>query len=97
MSRPLENPLTFRSLYDSPIVGVSDYRCGAGRGGPEDEKHFSLNQIVLMRHSTFCNHISLHSKTTEDSQAAFFSNGSNYRVSAPANWGDRDVVIAITP
>src|SRR5215468_772772 len=97
MSRRLENPLTFRSLYDSPIVGVSDYRCGAGRGGPEAEEHCSLNQIVLMRHGAFCKHFGRRSVTADVNQAVFFSKGSTYRVSHPADCGDRGVVFAFPP
>jgi len=97
MSRPLENPLTFRSLYDSPIVGVSDYRCGAGRGGPEAEEHCSLNQIVLMRHGAFCKHFGRRCVTADVNQAVFFSKGSTYRISHPAECGDRGVVFALSP
>src|SRR5262249_5199271 len=97
VSRPPENPLTFRSLYDSPIVSVSDYRCGAGRGGPAAEEYSGGNNIVLMRPGAFSKHFGRRSLTADVNQAVFFSKGSTYRVSHPADCGDRGVVFAPSP
>jgi hypothetical protein len=52
MSRPSENPLTFRSLYGSPLVSVRDYHCRIICGGPEGEEQPDANQIVLLRCGT---------------------------------------------
>jgi len=94
MSRPTENLLAFRSLYDSPIVSVSDYCCQAFRGGPAAEEHSGANNIVFMRHGAFSKHIGRRSVTADVNQAVFFSKGSTYRVSHPADCGDRGVIFA---
>lgn len=92
-----ENPLTFRTLYDSPIVGVRDYTCRAGRGGPDAEEYSGSNNIVLMRHGAFCKHFGRRGVTADVNQAVFFSKGSTYRVSHPADCGDRGTVFEPTP
>ncbi len=92
-----ENPLTFRSLYESPILNVRDYRCRMGRGGPAAEEHSGINGIVLMRHGAFCKHFGRRNVTADVNQAVFFSKGSTYRVSHPADCGDRGTVFALSP
>src|SRR2546425_9729365 len=90
-------PLTFCSLYESAVVGVRDYRCRSGRGGPAAEEHSDINHIVLVRHGAFCKHFGRRSVTADVNQAVFFSKGSTYRVSHPADCGDRDPSIDDRP
>ncbi len=97
MSCPTENPLTFRVLYDSPILSVRDYCCRTGRGGPAAEEHSGRNNIVLMRHGAFCKHFGRRHVAADVNQAVFFSKGSTYRVSHPADCGDRGTVFASSP
>ncbi|MEP7343097.1 MAG: AraC family transcriptional regulator [Acidobacteriota bacterium] len=97
MSRNLEKPLTYRSLYDSPLVSVQDYCCRTGRGEAGDEEHSGINQIVLMRHGAFCKHFGRRSVTADVNQAVFFSKGSSYRVSHPADCGDRGTIFVPSP
>jgi AraC-like DNA-binding protein len=97
MPRRPENPITFRSLYDSPIVSVRDYRCRAGRGGPAAEEHAALNQIVFVRRGAFCKHFGRRAVTADVNQAVFFAKGSTYRVSHPADCGDRGTVFVPSP
>ncbi|MGH9838837.1 MAG: helix-turn-helix domain-containing protein [Blastocatellia bacterium] len=97
MSRSLENPLTFHTLYDSPLVSVRDYCCRISCGEPGDEEHPDTNQIVLMRNGAFCQHFGRRSVTADVNQAVFFSKGSTYRVSHPAESGDRGTVFACSP
>jgi AraC-like DNA-binding protein len=97
MSRRLETPLTFHPLYESPLVRVSDYRCRAARGGPAAEECSDSQNIVLMRHGAFCKHFGRRSATADVNQAVFFSKGSTYRVSHPADCGDRGTVLAPSP
>jgi AraC-like DNA-binding protein len=92
-----ENPLTYRSLYDSPILNVRDYRCRIGRGGPAAEEYSDSNGIVLMRHGAFCKHFGRRSVTADVNQAVFFSKDSTYRVSHPADCGDRGTVFEPSP
>jgi AraC-like DNA-binding protein len=97
MARPLDLPLAFRPLYRSPIVAVRDYECRAGRGGPAEEEHSDSNNIVLMRHGTFCKHFGRRSATADVNQAVFFSRGSTYRVSHPGECGDRGTIFIVSP
>jgi AraC-like DNA-binding protein len=97
MSRPLENLLTFRSLYDSPLVSVRDYRCLAGCGAPGDEEQPDADQIVLLRYGAFRKHFGRRSVTADVNQAVFFSKKSSYRVSHPADCGDRGTVFVASP
>jgi len=97
MSQRAEEPLTFHSLYDSPLVSVRDYCCRADRGGPTAEEHSSRNDIVLMRHGAFGKHFGRRSVTADVNQSVFFSKGSTYRVSHPADCGDRGTVFVLAP
>ena len=97
MERRPENLLTFRSLYCSPIVDVRDYRCRAGRSGPAAEEYSGINGIVLMRAGVFSKHFSRRSLTADVNQTVFFSKGSTYRVSHPADCGDRGTVLVAAP
>jgi AraC-like DNA-binding protein len=97
MSRPLETLLTFRSLYDSPLVSVRDYSCRAGCGAPGDEEHPDADQIVLLRYGAFRKHFGRRSVTADVNEAVFFSKKSTYRVSHPADCGDRGTVFAVLP
>jgi AraC family transcriptional regulator len=84
MSRS-ETPLTFRPLYDSPVLSVRDYDCRAARHGPAGEEHSDSNTIVLMRRGAFCKHFGRRGMTADVNQAVFFSKGSTCRVSHPAD------------
>ncbi len=97
MSRPSEDPLTFRTLHDGPVVGVREYHCRAGRGGPAAEEHSDADHVVLLRRGAFCKHFGRRSVTADVNQAAFFSRASTYRVSHPADCGDRGVIFAPSP
>lgn len=97
MSRPSENPLTFQSLYDSPLISVRDYRCRISCGGPGDEEQPDDNQIVLMRYGAFRKHFGRRSVTADVNQAVFFSKQSTYRVSHPAGRGDRGTIFVVLP
>jgi AraC-like DNA-binding protein len=97
MSQRLENLLVFRSLYESPIVSVRDYTCRASRCGPATEENCDVNNIVLMRNGAFCKHFGRRSVTADVNQTVFFSKGSSYRVSHPADCGDRGTVFIPSP
>src|SRR5262245_45220162 len=97
MARRSETSLTFRLLYESPVVSVRDYCCRAGRGGPAGEEQVGSNDIVLMRRGAFCKHLGRRSVTADVNQAAVFSRGSVYRVSHPADRGDCGTVFVPAP
>lgn len=92
MSQRLENLLVFRPLYESLIVSVQDYCCHASRSSPASEENCDTNNIVLMRHGAFSKHFGRRRVTADVNQSVFFSKGSNYRVSHPADCGDRGTV-----
>ncbi len=94
-----QNPdlsLSFHSLYKSPLVAVRDYHCHACRGGPGAEEFSDSNNIVLMRHGAFCKHFGRRRVTADVNQAVYFSKGSTYRVSHPADCGDRGTTFAVS-
>src|SRR5262245_66408565 len=97
MSRPSENLLMFRSLYDSPLVSVRDYSCRAGCGAPGDEEQPDADQIVLLRYGAFRKHFGRRSVTADVNQAVFFSKESIHRVSHPADCGDRGTIFIASP
>jgi AraC-like DNA-binding protein len=97
MPRQPEEPLTFRPLYESPLVRVRDYICRACQGGPAREEESSSNEIVLMRHGAFSKHFARRSVTADVNQSVFFSKGSTYRVSHPADCGDRGTTFFVSP
>jgi len=94
---PLGVPLAFRPLYQSPLVSVKDYACRAGRGGPEAEEHSSTNNIVLLRHGAFSKHFGSRRITADVNQAVYFSRGSCYHISHPAECGDGGTVFEVSP
>jgi AraC family transcriptional regulator len=97
MSRPTEDPLIFGPLHQGPVVAIHDYRCRACRGGPGAEEHSDSNSIVLMRRGAFCKHFGRRTITADVNQAVFFAQGSTYRVSHPADCGDRGTVFILSP
>src|SRR5271165_1349350 len=96
MSKNFDDQLVFRVLYKSPIVSVRDYNCRAVRGGPGGEERSDSNDIVLMRHGAFCKHFGSRRVTADVNQASYFSKGSSYRVSHPADCGDRGTTFAVS-
>jgi AraC-like DNA-binding protein len=97
MSRNPDDLLTYRSLYESPLVSLRDYVCRACKGGATAEEQCCGNNIVLMRHGAFCKHFGRRTVTADVNQSVFFSKGSSYRVSHPAECGDRGTVFVASP
>jgi AraC-like DNA-binding protein len=89
--------IDFRTLYKSPLVHVSDYDCHAHESGQSAEEQSENNSIVLMRHGTFAKHFGKRQVTADVNQAVFFSKDSVYRISHPAECGDRGTVFIIAP
>lgn len=93
---PPDIPITYSTLYESPLLSVHDYRCSLGLGGPAGEEESANDSIVLMRHGAFCKHFGRQAVTANVNQAAFFAAGSTYRVSHPTDCGDRGTVFEIS-
>jgi AraC-like DNA-binding protein len=81
----------------SPLISVRDYICRASRHGPAAEEYSNSNNIVLMRHGAFCKHFGRRSTTADVNQAVFFTKDSPYRISHPADCGDRGTVFIVSP
>src|ERR1044071_3667190 len=92
-----DKEIIFRPLYQSPIISVHDYCCHIERGGPGAEEVSDANNIVLMRHGAFARHFGRRTITADVNQAVFFSRESTYRVSHPADCGDRGTVFTVSP
>ena len=97
ITRVSDKEIVFRPLYQSPIISVHDYCCHIERGGPGAEEVSDANNIVLMRHGAFARHFGRRTTTADVNQAVFFSRESTYRVSHPADCGDRGTVFTVSP
>ena len=81
--------LTFRTLYDSPMIGVRDYICRDTSCRRSPEEHSDTNSITLLRHGAFSKHFGRLQATADVNQAMFFSKDTVYQVSHPVDHGDR--------
>ena len=97
MAYERDKEIVFRPLYESPIISVHDYCCHIARSGPGGEELSDSNNIVLMRHGAFARHFGRRAITADVNQAVFFSRDSTYRVSHPADCGDRGTVFTVSP
>lgn len=95
MSEPEQELLTFRTLYDSPMIAVNDYDCRHTACGQSAEEESTVNGVVLMRHGAFTKHFGKRQFTSDVNQSAFFSKDSVYRVSHPADCGDRGTTFVV--
>ena len=97
MPQPEQELLTFRTLYDSPMIGVRDYICRDTSCARSAEEHSDINSIVLMRHGAFSRHFGKKQFTADVNQATFFAKDSVYQVSHPVDHGDRGTTFTIAP
>lgn len=89
--------LTFRTLYDSPMITVRDYICLHDHREASPEEESESNSITLMRHGAFARHFGKRKITSDVNQASFFAKGSVYRVSHPTGCGDRGTSMVVAP
>ena len=87
--------LSFRTLYDSPMISVRDYICRDTSHAHSAEEQSEVNGIVLMRHGAFSRHFGRRTSTSDVNQSTFFSKDSVYRVSHPGDCGDRGTSFVI--
>jgi AraC-like DNA-binding protein len=97
VSDNLEDKIIYTPLYQSPILEVSDYCCHRKNHVPGNEEMSTYNCIVLMRRGAFAKHFGRRKVTADVNQAVFFSKDSVYRVSHPADCGDRGTTFVISP
>ena len=89
--------LTFRTLYDSPMIGVRDYICLDTSCSKSAEEHTATNSITLLRHGAFSKHFGKLQATADVNQAMFFSKDTVYQVSHPIDHGDRGTSFIVAP
>jgi AraC family transcriptional regulator len=95
VTEPCQPAMSFRTLHESPIVAIKDYECHACRGGPGPEESSTEDVILFMRNGAFSRHFGRRSVTADVNQTAFFPRGSVYRVSHPADFGDRGTTLRV--
>jgi len=79
------------------MIMVQDYICRHTSCSHSQEEESRVNGVVLMRHGAFTKHFGRRRVTADVNQAAFFSRGSVYRVSHPADCGDRGTTFVVPP
>lgn len=89
--------MTFRTLYDSPMIGVRDYICRDTSCAKSAEEHTDTNSITLVRHGAFSKHFGKLQATADVNQAMFFSKDTVYQVSHPVDHGDRGTSFTVAP
>lgn len=92
-----EELISFRMLYDSPMIGVRDYLCRNTSCTKSAEEHSDINAITLLRHGAFSKHFGTLRATADVNEAMFFSKDSVYRVSHPVDHGDRGTNFIVAP
>lgn len=97
MSKPDPELLTFRTLYDSPMIAVRDYICRHTDRCQSAEEESDVTSITLMRSGAFTKHLRGKKVTADVNQAIFFSKESVYRVSHPTACGDRGTSFVVSP
>ncbi len=97
MSHADTDLLTFRTLYDSPMIAVRDYICRDTSCQRSAEEHTELNAITLLRHGAFSKHLGRFTATADVNQAMFFSKDTVYQVSHPVDHGDRGTSFNVAP
>lgn len=91
-----EQLITFRTLYDSPMIEVRDYICRHTTCGQSADEKSDDNRIVLMRYGAFSKHFKKRQVTADVNHAVFFSKNSVYRVSHPTDCGDRGTTFVVS-
>ena len=86
-----------RPLLATDSVSVRDIRCSAPRGGCGAERGDEGAHIALMRHGVFAYHPGSRRYQADPATALFHCPGHGYRISHPADGGDRCTIIACAP
>jgi AraC-like DNA-binding protein len=89
--------LISRPLLDAAQVRVADVRCGAPRSGCGEAEHGRLAQVIVPRRGVFAVHrVGARDPLVVDAtRAVLLAAGDEYRVSHPADGGDRCTAFAL--
>jgi len=88
------------TLYDGPLVSVTDVRCRAPVAPCGEEEYASAHQLIFTRAGVFVKHAAARGRrevVAEPSRALFFNAGERYRVSHPVPGGDECTELAFAP
>ena len=88
------------TLFDGPLVSVTDVRCRAPVAPCGAEEYASTHQLIFTRAGVFVTHSAARRRrevVAEPSRALFFNAGDRYRVSHPAPGGDECTDLAFAP
>lgn len=81
--------LESRTLYQSPLVTVSDVQCSEGCGDGRHEEHCPVATIALVRSGSFVRRDRLGRHVADATRVVFFDPSEPYMVDHPAPGGDR--------
>ena len=84
-------------LLESPLVRVLDVRCRAARGGRGAEEHNGAADVLLPRRGVFAVHAGRETLVADPGSALVLGAGATYRVSHPAEGGDRCTALRFAP
>jgi AraC family transcriptional regulator len=88
------------TLFDGPLVSVTDVRCRAPVAPCGEEEYASAHQLIFTRAGVFVKHAGAGGRrevVAEPSRALFFNAGDRYRVSHPVPGGDECMELAFAP
>src|SRR5215831_18695708 len=86
-----------RRMFESPIVGITDYRCDERAGGSGPEEASRGWAVVFVRKGLFVRHVGRRRVVCDANHVLFFNRDEAYRVSHPVHGGDDCTVFSITP
>ena len=86
-----------RLRFRTPLVGVVDVTCRAGRSGPGEEEHNAATDVVLVRRGVFRVQLRGETLLADPGSALVFAAGDPFRVGHPTDGGDRCTVLRFTP
>jgi len=89
--------LAKQTLFEGPLARVADVTCGAPRSRAGTAEHSHAGELVLARRGVFVVHRGGGAVVADAATAVLLRPGDEYRVSHPADHGDRCTAIAFAP
>lgn len=84
-----------RQLFAGPLISLRDCDCHSPMGPCASEESTPAHQVVFTRTGVFVKHTGRCSVVGEPTQALFFNRDETYRVSHPAQGGDKCTVMSV--
>jgi AraC-like DNA-binding protein len=83
-------------IFESAIVGITDYRCDERVGGSGPEEASRGWDVVFVRTGLFVRHVGRRRVVCDANHVLFFNRDEPYRVSHPVHGGDDCTVVSVT-